>query len=390
MKARIKRNDKYVLKSICGTNYLIPFGQMIADFRRGVALNATGKWLFNLLEEPLSRKDILERAADHYEIPREQQKELKDDINGFLDNLISTGILIEDEGIPKDIAGGRERFSNMAGIKVRFSCQDKYYPKEFNKFEGEFEGRPDLNIVITASRPVHSPSGEQIIRFEELIVLKGEDRYILYFPKARGVIEAHMSLKGSSCVFYINGDTDKEALYDLFRSIRVPVLCNARAKGKVAVHSSSILYKDMVWLFSAPSGVGKSYHTFLWNSLYKTPLINGDTSLVGLDEKGIPTVYGCPWCGTSNICDTGSHRLGGIILIKRSRRDYVDELPEAEKRLLVLQRLITPSWDDKALLKNLSLVEKLMDKILVCRLNCTMDKTAVGAIKGRIDKYLKK
>lgn len=390
MKAKIKRNDQYVLKNISGTNYLIPFGQMIADFRKGVALNETGKWLFNLLEEPLSRKEILDRAAQYYEIPKEHQKELKNDINSFLDKLISTGILIEEGGIPKDVAGGREGFSNMAGIKVRFSCEDKFFPEEFKKFEGNFEGKPDLNIAITSSPPAYSPPGEQIIRFEELTVLKGADRYILYFPKAKGVIEAHMSLRGNACLFYITGDTGKEALYDLFRSIRVPVLFNARTKGKIAVHSSSILYRDRVWLFSAPSGVGKSYHTFLWNSLYKTPVINGDTSVVGLDDNGISTVYGCPWCGTSNICHTKSYRLGGIILIKRSRRDFVEELSEAEKRLLVLQRLISPSWDDKALLKNLSLVEKLMDKILVCRLNCTMDKTAVMAIKAKIDKVFGK
>lgn len=401
MRHKIKRNESYTLKTVAGVHYLLPFGQMIADFRRGIKLNDTGKWLFSLLGEPLSRSDILKRAAEYYEIPKEGLKDLKADINGFIDSLIAAGILLIDEKVPSEVPEAEVCFADIGGIGVRFSCDRGLLPREFLPFitptpDEAIKGKA-FNISITVGKPPISPNGELIIRYEELIVLKAADRYVLLFPRARGVIEAQLSLKGDSCIFYISGDDSREASYDLFRSIRLPVLYAAALRGRIAIHSSSILYKNKVWLFSAPSGVGKSYHCFLWNRLYKTPLINGDTAVLGVDGNGIPRVYGCPWCGTSKVATTGTYELGGIILIRRSETDYVDELSNDEKRVLVLQRAISPSWDEKAMLKNLGMVEGLIgsgkkgskDKILVCRLNCTMNESSVQAVKRRMDSYLK-
>ena len=35
-------------------------------------------------------------------------------------------------------------------------------------------------------------------------------------------------------------------------------------KGMFALHSASLLYLEKAWLFSGPSGMGKSTHTALW------------------------------------------------------------------------------------------------------------------------------
>lgn len=388
MKYKIRRNENYTQKTISGQHYLIPFGQMIADFKKGLRLNDTGKWLFGILKTPMTREEIVHAAADYYEVSTEDKPQLAEDIGGFIDSLIRTGILIEDDSIQRTIEGGREIYARIAGINVRFSCPQRLFPAEFSPFVIEKPAKTRLNIAISDQPPRYTPRGSLIIRYEELEVVRADDRYVLYFPRAKGVVEAHMSLRSASCIYYVTGDRSQEALYDLFRSIRIPALFNARMDGKVAVHSSSILYRGRAWLFSAPSGTGKSYHTFMWNKFYDVPLINGDTSITGRNPDGKILTYGSPWCGTSNICSPDQHPLGGIILLARGREDHVEELSEADKRMLVLRRLITPAWDENSILKNIKIVDDMMKDILVCRLHCTMDRRAVDVIKKHIDRYL--
>ena len=46
----MKQNENFLLKELAGVPYLLPYGQMIADHKRGLKTNATGVYLWNLLE----------------------------------------------------------------------------------------------------------------------------------------------------------------------------------------------------------------------------------------------------------------------------------------------------------------------------------------------------
>ena len=43
----IKRQEGYCLKEIAGVHYLLPYGQKVADQRKGIVLNETGVFLWN-------------------------------------------------------------------------------------------------------------------------------------------------------------------------------------------------------------------------------------------------------------------------------------------------------------------------------------------------------
>lgn len=47
----IKRQNGYVLKKIKGTAYLLPYGQNIADQKRGLIFNETGEVIWNFLDK---------------------------------------------------------------------------------------------------------------------------------------------------------------------------------------------------------------------------------------------------------------------------------------------------------------------------------------------------
>ena len=64
------------------------------------------------------------------------------------------------------------------------------------------------------------------------------------------------------------------------------------------LHSSAVVMDGRAYLFSAPSGTGKSTHTQLWLDVFgeKAGILNDDKpALRRIDGKWY--AYGTPWCG---------------------------------------------------------------------------------------------
>lgn len=175
-----------------------------------------------------------------------------------------------------------------------------------------------------------------------------------------------------------------ESSVDIFHAIRLLYLYRAEFQNIFAIHSASVLYHGKAWLFSAPSGTGKSTHTALWQKYFHTPVINGDLNLITL-KNNVPYVHGLPWCGTSGIFDTASYPLGGIILLRQSENDFIEELPAEEQILSVAQRFISPAWTPEQLNTLLSFSDELHDKIYIRRLHCTKKESAARLMQKEIN-----
>ena len=273
----------------------------------------------------------------------------------------------------------------IANIKVGFYGDSECIEDRFDAFMTESEGADDLRIEITHEAP-KTISGKELIVDAAIETTECDDRYVLRFTESEKITECHLSKKGNFARFYLKDDLDETEKELLFHAIRTVFLYKALLKGMVAIHSASILYKNNVWLFSASAGTGKSTHAGLWKELFDTKIVNGDLNLIGVKNEK-PVVYGLPWCGTSNTFDVKTYRLGGVILLKRSRTNYVEDLSEDEKELLVQQRIISPSWDKSFTDTQFEIVENIIKEgAIVARLNCTKDYEAAIVMKEYIDK----
>lgn len=108
-------------------------------------------------------------------------------------------------------------------------------------------------------------------------------------------------------------------------------------------------------------------------------------NLVALDNEK-PVIYGTPWCGTSKIYDNEEHELGGVIILKRNEKNFIEELPLEDKILLVSQRAVSPAWNKNMMEEQFRTVADLTEKILIARLNCNKESEAAVVIKQYIDK----
>lgn len=382
----MQQNKSFLLRAIAGIPYIMPYGQMIADHRRGLKTNATGVWLWKLLEEEHSLEDIISISADYYEITDDELPAFREEITQFVNQLIAYGILTDSayESVPAT-ASHTNKLLSIAGLNIKYTGPEEIFPAELNDFVTiPAVTKLHQTIFFHAGGPAAHTNGNVILRDPELVIMEQADTYILLFPNAPDIIEIHLRKDASEAHCYYLRSYSDTFKTDLFHAIRLLFLYLAQKHGMAAIHSASILYNGKLWLFSGHSGMGKSTHTDLWKELYHTPVINGDLNLITIKD-GAAVVHGIPWCGTSGIYDTKTYPLGGIILLNQAPADSVEELNPDEKQLLVLQRLISPNWTKELWELNLNLIEEIAKKIMICKLHCTKEYSAVETIKHKID-----
>lgn len=382
----MKRNDHFILRELGGTPYLLPYGQTHQEFRRSCRLNETGVFLWNLLAQERSADDLTAECARHFDIAADDLPELAKDVEQFIDELGKKGCLAEHSAHPP-FEESMVRTFCAGSMVIRLEGEPQAFPKYFDSFYCNAPDKADQTILIRPFSHSTRANGNVLLRCSELTVMDSGDRFVLLFPSMDCIEEAHLDKDASHVNFYCHPPYTDTLREELFHAIRIPFLYLAQRHHMAVLHSASLLYRGKAWLFSAPSGTGKSTHAGLWEELTHAPQLNGDLNLMALAD-GQPLIHGIPWCGTSGICDTDTYPLGGIILLKQAREDHVEELSPDARKLLVLQRLISPFWTPEMLDCNLRLVDDLASRIYIARLHCTKKPSAVTAIKEDIDRYL--
>ena len=329
----IKRQEGYCLKEIAGVHYLLPYGQKVADQRKGIVLNETGVFLWNELKTSMTDDALAEKLVYHYladgeaeneiqdEIQDQMQDQIRQDVKQFVQELLSLGILqeclrpccaedaddatcvystkepfigcLEIAGMCIALYGSRDLISSQfdAFFKDCASAQEKLQSESQTKSQNELQTESQIKMqikmpvqmqieILQRTTPFHQ-NGKTLIRNEELVVCENEQGYIILFPSMNQIRETHMTADGRFAQIYVKGCDKEKTKEELFHAIRHFFLFFAQRQGFFAIHSASILYRDQVWLFSGHSGMGKSTHTNLWKEQFGTKIINGDLNLIG-------------------------------------------------------------------------------------------------------------
>ncbi len=140
-------------------------------------------------------------------------------------------------------------------------------------------------------------------------------------------------------------------------------------------HGSAVALDDNAYIFTAPSGTGKSTHTRLCAALYKDRFcyINDDKPLLRLID-GVWYVYGTPWDGKHRLSQNIRVPLKGICFLSRGAENSIDRVDSAAYLPKLMGQTFRPTQPAE-LTKVLSLVMKL-SKMPLWALSCTISHEA--------------
>ena len=143
-------------------------------------------------------------------------------------------------------------------------------------------------------------------------------------------------------------------------------------------HGAAVAYKGKAYIFSAPSGTGKTTHLRLWMRARAKDLtiINGDKPVFRL-EDGTFRVYGTPWSGKEGWSNNTSAPLGGICFIRRSADNRIEELPLPEAASRAMKQILYPK-DPQNLYSMLRLTDELIRARPVYLLSCNISEEAAA------------
>lgn len=160
------------------------------------------------------------------------------------------------------------------------------------------------------------------------------------------------------------------------------------------LHASAVCVDGKAYLFTAPSGTGKSTHTALWRKLLgeRAVMLNDDKPAIRI-LNGTTYAYGTPWSGKSNLNRNLRAELAGICVLEQAKQNEITQLSVGEALPLLLTQTVYSK--EKAVtelfLRNLDI---LLRNVPVFRLRCLPDlaaaKLSYQAMTGNVDLEFKK
>ena len=149
------------------------------------------------------------------------------------------------------------------------------------------------------------------------------------------------------------------------------------------MHGSALCMDGEAYIFTAPSGTGKSTHAQLWREAFgdRVWMINDDKPLIRVQD-GKAMVYGSPWDGKHHLSRNASAPLRAILWLSQSAENRLKPMAKAD----AYQMLFRQSYSSKnaeIAVRILALEMKLLDMATFYQMECNMEiGAALTAWKG--------
>lgn len=147
---------------------------------------------------------------------------------------------------------------------------------------------------------------------------------------------------------------------------------------RLLCHGAAITYADQgAFLFTAPSGTGKTTHINLWRKYLKdkVDIVNGDKPFLYVEDDQVQ-IYGSPWAGKEGMQKNRSDVLKGICILQQGKDNSILRLLADECLDKLLRQIYLPQ-DPAAAGCTLELFEKLIGLVPVYMMSCDISEEAV-------------
>lgn len=151
---------------------------------------------------------------------------------------------------------------------------------------------------------------------------------------------------------------------------------NAPGMDSFLIHGSAICVDGKAYLFSAPSGTGKSTHARLWREMLgdRAVMVNDDKPFI-LRSENVFYVCGSPWNGKHGLGNPIAAPLAAICMLHQAEENAISKLSAAQALPRLAPQCYMPKNPDSAI-KTLGLIDALLKAVPVYKLGCNISSEA--------------
>ena len=140
-------------------------------------------------------------------------------------------------------------------------------------------------------------------------------------------------------------------------------------------HGCVIAFDGGAYVFTAPSGVGKTTHAKNWLSRFgkRVHILNGDKPIIRLID-GKLCACGTPWKGKEDYGANEILPLKAIVFLERGENNVAFPAEKADVITKFMKQIYLPRTDQASLLKTLRLADGVLSDTALMHLYCNKDE----------------
>lgn len=146
--------------------------------------------------------------------------------------------------------------------------------------------------------------------------------------------------------------------------------------GAFLMHAAVVEVDGIAYVFTAPSGTGKSTHVQLWLDHFgpRARVLNGDKPLFRFEEN---TLYACgtPWQGKENLGCNEMRPVQGICFLEQAPENAIRKLPLGQASRLIFKQVLIPR-EEEAFNCFWSMLDRMMNTVDFYLLQCNREPEA--------------
>lgn len=156
-------------------------------------------------------------------------------------------------------------------------------------------------------------------------------------------------------------------------------------------HAVAVRWKGLIWLFSAPSGVGKTTLYRNWKLCFgdDVEILSGDMPFLECRDDGSVWVHVSPWNGKENYHGAGSGQLGGILLLRQGKVNLMAQLTTSEAVLPVFRMFLVSLDSSSVVTQTADMTERILRAVPVWSFENTGDSSSAFLSTKTLEEYMK-
>lgn len=261
----------------------------------------------------------------------------------------------------------------IAGVRIRILApREITLPENFLPFRSESSAKPDVLIeVFFGTGDVTASQNEMIHR-------------ITHCGDAVDILRIEPAVQGHPYRLVIPEKMADDACSHGNWLLYLPLERLLLPFQRVILHASAVIYRGEAYVFTAPSGTGKSTQAEIWHREYGAEILNGDKVVLAV-ENGRVTAYGSPVAGSSGIYKNSSAPVAAVIQLKQGDRNSIVNSNNRSGYFAIYSGLVK-SRDDQAFNQRLlPHIEQILESIPVLTLTCRPDRQAAQCVLDCLD-----